>query len=64
MDLKLTKKFVVITEVASNIGRATALKLAEEGAELKPYEASPHFTFMTTSNMTYHLSSPNLSITG
>ena len=35
MDLKLTEKSVVITEVASNIGRATALKLAEESAELK-----------------------------
>ena len=63
MDLKLAEKSVVITEVASNIGRATALKLAEEGAKLKPYKTSPHFTFMTTSNMTYHLSSPNLSTT-
>ena len=32
MDLKLTKKSVVITGGASNIGRAIALKLAEEGA--------------------------------
>jgi len=48
MDLKLAEKSVVITEVASNIGRATALKLAEEGAELKPYKTSPNFTIMTT----------------
>ena len=38
MDLKLTKKSVVITGGASNIGRAIALKLADEGAELKPYK--------------------------
>jgi hypothetical protein len=63
MDLKLTEKSVVITEVASNIGRATALKLAEESAELKAYKTSCNFTFMTISNMTYRLSLPNLSKT-
>ena len=47
MDLKLTEKSVVITEVASNIGRATALKLAEDSAELKAYKTSCNFTFMT-----------------
>ena len=49
MDLKLTEKSVVITEVASNIGRATALKLAEESAELKAYKTSCNFTFIFTS---------------